>query len=728
MKITFYSAMNPKRLLKKTPFNTLADTVSILSTPGEALEIDAQQEQSYNNIIEVFRSLKLTGKLNATFELHNNINVIIDNATINSGTMNQLGMGQTGTIILASDFTGSLTILNSTIKYTGGMPKRMAIWRAASDDMQVAPCFTQNLHIANSSIDGIVDNPFNILLQGKIGLYSSSYDAKTWLASSNWQASQATINAKYAEFYNENDQQEAQVQDITCLAGPVSVIGRWQFKQMKLNLHEAAETFKFGDPHRISQIKLHDFSKIKAPVGSSAFYCNNVLLDLTNSNLGQQDDHLNATTQDSKIIMNHTVDNFNWHLEGVNVLKLDQSSVTSLRQRQNEFAQELPQKEVAAQDTTGKVDSAASDKHEAEAVGSDKTALKPPTIANPKSDTKTSETKDKEKPKDDAMQQLQAMIGLKEVKKKIHDYIELAKFNVKAKKRGLKTADDMNRHMIFGGNPGTGKTTVAKYVAQILYDNGALPTNKYKDVLASDLLKGYKSQTAGNTHEIVNEAVGGVLLIDEAYKLGDTENTFSDDAVTQLLKEIETHHDDLIIIMAGYTDDMHKFMKTTNQGFASRFNHWIDFPDYTNKEKVQIFKKMCHDGGVTCPDKIIASKPFKQLMFKFYARDHANARDVRNFYQDLTQARINRVNPEMDKLTDEEIMTFTAQDLKVVYQDAVKTLKQEKASRKRLAAKKQREMLGLVQKQESELLDSNYYDNETDSSSKNNLEGKQNHG
>lgn len=727
--------MNPKRLLKKTPFNTLADTVSTLSTPGEALEIDAQQEQSYSNIIEVFRSLKLTGKINATFELHNNINVVIDNATISSGNVDQLGMGQAGTIILASDFTGSLTILNSTVKYTGGMQNRMAIWRAADNTMQTAPYFTQNLHIANSSIEGILDNPLNILLQGKVNLIAPNPDAQTWLASSNWQASQATINAKYAEFYNENDKQEAQVQAITCLAGPVLVIGLWQFKQMSLDLNESVETFKFGDPKLISQIKLHDFTKIKAPVDSSAFYCNNVLLDLTNSNLGKPQDSLKATIQDSKIIMNHTVDNFKWNLQGTNVLKLDQSSATSLRQRQNEFAQELPKKEAAAKDVSEnkqtETDTDTSDDHEAEAVGSDNKTLKPPAMDNPKSDTKTQDEKDKEKPKDDAMQQLQAMIGLKEVKKKIHDYIELAKFNVKAKKRGLKTADDMNRHMIFGGNPGTGKTTVAKYVAQILYDNGALPTNKYKDILASDLLKGYKSQTAGNTHEIVNEAVGGVLLIDEAYKLGDTENTFSDDAVTQLLKEIETHHDDLIIIMAGYTDDMHKFMKTTNQGFASRFNHWIDFPDYTNKEKVQIFKKMCHDGDVTCPDKIIASKPFKQLMFKFYARDHANARDVRNFYQDLTQARINRVNPEMDKLTDEQIMTFTAQDLKVVYQDAVKTLRNEKASRKRLAEKKRQKMLGLVQNQEpeQELLDGNYYANESDPPQEYNLKGGQhNHG
>ena len=711
MKITFYSSMNPKRLLEKSQYKSLADVVAPLSVPGEALELDAQQEQTYNNTIEVFRNLKLTGNFKATFELHGNINVVIDSATIANTNMDQYG-----TILLASDFSGSLSIINSKIEYCNGIGSYLAIWHESADTTNMTS-ITQSLYIKNSTIDGILDNPYRISMEGQVQLTAPALDAATWLSSANWQVSQAVIKAKYASFVNDNIQ-ETQVKKIICLAGPVIVKGKWRIVELNLDLTEPTETFKFDGGDKVTNIKLHAFTKTHAPVGSSAFYCAHALLDLTNSKLGQANDHLQATITDTKLVMKHTIDNLTWQLEGINALDLDKASVTSLRQRQSEFTGALPSDIAKQQAASASTAEKATDTNQPQ--DNNKTENRSNNEAtNRMAKVTTAKNDDMDKPviksnklakeniKQDGMSKLQAMIGLKDVKRKLNDYIEVAKFNVKAKKRGLQTVEDLNRHMIFGGNPGTGKTTVAKYVAQILHEQGALPSAKFTNVLASDLTKGYKSQTAEKTHKIVEDACGGVLLIDEAYTLGDTENTFSGEAVTQLLKELETHHNDLIIILAGYTDAMHKFMKKTNQGFASRFNNWIDFPDYTDDEKIQIFKKDCHDGGTICSNKIINNRAFRQLLLNFYSRDHANGRSVRNFYEALTQARINRVNPKMDQLTDEEVMTITAEDLKVVFQDAVKTLNREKKDKER----EMRQKAQIQSQQKEPMLDLNAFDN-----------------
>lgn len=711
MKITFYTAINPKRLLTKTKYKTLSDTVELLNSVGEMVELDAQQAQSYSNTIEVFRNLKLTGTFTASFELHGNISVTIENAQITNSANNQYG-----TILLAKDFCGTLNIINSKVKCVNSMDKYMAIWHEATSanpytlGIEEEQGVTQQLTIKDSTVDGVMDNPLCISLSGNVNILSPSSHAVSWLSSSNWDTALATVGAKYCTLVNENSATKAGIHELQCLAGPVEISGIWQFGTLNLNLSEYSEAFKFNGQNYLTNIKIGKLIKTKAPESSSGFYSAHALLDLTGSKLGTDKDHLQATITDTQVIMSHTIDNLTWQLEGVNALKLDQNSVTSLRQRQNEFTGILP--EDQAKQTAGSNGAKASDNTDAQVENTQTT--------NSSSETKTSDSdtsnqvnsklKDmtdaknvdtdskSDKPKQDGMQKLQAMIGLTEVKKKLSDYIEVAKFNVKAKKRGLHVANDMNRHMVFGGNPGTGKTTVAKYVAQILYENDALPEPKFTGVMANDLTKGYKSQTAQKTHEIVESAVGGVLLIDEAYTLADTENTFSGEAVTQLLTELENHHDDLIVILAGYTDKMHKFMETTNQGFASRIRNWIDFPDYTDAEKIQIFKKDCNDGGTICPDDIINSKAFKTLIFKFYARDHANARDVRNFYQDLTQARINRVNPQMDKLTNEEIMTITAQDLNVVYKNAVKTMKRERALKKKKELEEQKKQQELTNK------------------------------
>lgn len=655
MKITYYSNFNPRKLLNNTQFKTLADTVSIIGSSGETLELDAQQEQQFDNTIEVYRNLKLTGVFKATFELHNNVNVVIDSATITNG-----GTNQNGTIILADDFEGSLSIIDSKIKYTNDFGVNMAIWHASGDDTK----FTQNLIIKNSTIDGLLDIPARLILQGVIELNSPNQEASSYLASANWQSTQATIKANYVYLTN-NSAQTAVIKHIICQKGPVTIKGNWQFDKLSLDQKEPSESFKFGGDNRITNIKFKTFDKIKAPQDSNAFYSTSSTIDLTNSQLAKADDHLQATITDTKLIMKHTIDNFVWNLTGLNALDLDKASVTSLRQRTNEFAQKLPDKKNVVKEQSADKDS------DDNTVNNDKSDPdKPKITANALAQNQVDKN---------AMAKLDAMIGLVEVKAKIKDYIRTAKYNVDAKKRGLPTAKSINRHMVFGGNPGTGKTTVAKYVAQILYEEGALATPNLKVATTKDLVAGYIGKTAEKTHKIVEDSLGGVLFIDEAYMLGDKNNSFNSEAVAQLLVDIDAHHEDLIVILAGYTKLMHQMFEI-NPGFRSRINNWIEFPDYSTKDKIAIFKKDCHDNGVLINQKLINTRTFHWLL-KFYSRDHANGRSIRNLFEAITQIRINRVMPQMSKLTNEEIMTITGADLKIAYQDAIKIWKREKQER-----------------------------------------------
>lgn len=687
MKITFYNSINPKRLLGfNNKYKTLGDVAIELSNPGEPIELEAQQEQVYSNLIPVFRSVKLRGKFKACFELHNNINFTLDAAEL----VNPMPT-DTGTIILAADFTGSITIINSKLGYTNESGMNMALWRISSPENNLV----QKLALRNATVDGICTSADQVEMQGKVTLKAPSQEYASVIASANWQMSQADLELAYAYLQNNADQ-AVRVKKITCLLGPVKIVGNWSFATMNLNQKAESASFEFDGTQMPTAIAMKQFTKTAAPSGNYAFYANNADLNLTDSQLGNANDKLQASITQTVVRMNHVTDNLVWHLEGINALKLDEKSVTSLRSRQSEFTGELPEntkkRQANAQTKTTKTapnntknvlpgqEDQIADKTD---YGKDATNTKKDT-QDDNSMSAISQTK--AGAKQNGMQKLNSMIGLKDVKRAIRDYAQTAKFNVKADKRGLQRATNINRNMVFGGNPGTGKTTVAKYMAQILNEIGALPTARIKAITAKDLIGEHLGETMPKTAAMIKEAEGGVLFIDEAYILGSKTNSFNEEAVTQLLTSIDHNHDNLIVIIAGYTDKMKELFKI-NSGFRSRFNHWIDFPDYTDQEKDEIFLKDCHDNGLTINHDILQTKVFKWLM-KFYSRDHANGRSVANLFDALTQARINRVLPQMDHLTNEAIMTITAADVKTVYQDSLKTLKREKAEKARAQAAK----------------------------------------
>lgn len=258
--------------------------------------------------------------------------------------------------------------------------------------------------------------------------------------------------------------------------------------------------------------------------------------------------------------------------------------------------------------------------------------------------------------------ELDSLIGLSNVKQEINSVCNFAKIQKERRKQGLPVSD-VSYHLVFTGNPGTGKTTVARIVSGIYKDLGIISKGHLTEVSAKDLVAGYVGQTAIKTGEVIEKALGGVLFIDEAYTLVDKSGQgFGQEAIDTLLKEMEDKRNDLIVIVAGYDDLMRKFIKS-NPGLESRFNRFIHFDDYKPDQMYEIFEGICQKGAyVLTEDAADIVKKYLTTMYNGRDESFANGRSVRNFFESLITKQAGRIATS-GIVTKEALSTITKEDI-----------------------------------------------------------------
>lgn len=267
---------------------------------------------------------------------------------------------------------------------------------------------------------------------------------------------------------------------------------------------------------------------------------------------------------------------------------------------------------------------------------------------------------------EELLQQLNQLVGLKSVKSKVNDLIAFHKVQLLRKEKGLHSPKN-TMHLAFTGNPGTGKTTVARIVGRIYKKLGLLSKGHFMEVSRTDLIAGYQGQTAHKVKEVIEKAKGGVLFIDEAYSI--TENDHSDsygrECLTELTKALEDYREDLVVIVAGYTEPMRQFFES-NPGLKSRFNTFIEFDDYNANELMDILRHMSEKEDYALSDK--AQESLMQLFVReteASKQEFANGRFVRNIFESMIMNHARRIvkvaSPtlqELKELSDIDIVSL----------------------------------------------------------------------
>lgn len=662
-------------------FSNIKDAEDLLSTPGEQVTVVSKRLTTSQKDININRSVILTGKFRTTFILHGNINVDIEDAMLINAEPGQPAL------FIAMDFNGSISITNSVINYNGGKPAKSGIAINIAD----ASVQLTKLAINNSRIAGIavIANKIELSNDVKINAIDTSESATSLLSAYYFDNQNVSLELDsplllYSTSEYEGGPNQTIFDRLIIKSGHADIKGSFDFKDIDVNINwrsrKQLEIIKFSPINaNNATVHLHNLNIISVPKNASIIYARSITLELNEGDFGNpsKPNMYSASIENTIVKLKDVKDYMKWNLIEQNYLINDSEMTNSPLLN---LAQMYPSKLMLTTD------------HKTMGQGYSNISAIDEAKTDPPAETVTTDTENTDKNDDtesvDPEKELNDLIGLKTVKEKLNSYIANAKMNQIKKSRGIKVPTNLSRHLVFGGSPGTGKTTVAKLVAQILYDNGALPSSYLLEVTAKDLIGVYLGETQQKTHKAflnVLEHKGGVLFIDEAYSLKE-DSQFNKDAVSQLLTDSVDYRDKIIVILAGYTKDMHELFDTANAGLRSRFTNWVDFPDYTDQERIQIFDLMCKKQTMlfgknqAAHDKYIRSKQFRWLM-NYYNRDHSNGRSVANLVQGLIMTRDTRLAKlsvkQLNHISNTDMITVTAKDIVTLYNENMKAYKHE---------------------------------------------------
>lgn len=263
---------------------------------------------------------------------------------------------------------------------------------------------------------------------------------------------------------------------------------------------------------------------------------------------------------------------------------------------------------------------------------------------------------------EEALDELYDLIALNEVKTEVSTLMNFVKVQNMRKETGLKSPQ-LSYHLVFTGNPGTGKTIVARIIAKLYKHLGVLSSGHFIETDRSGLVANYTGQTATKTSALIDSALNGILFIDEAYSLiGQNMDDFGNEAVSTLLKRMEDDRENLVVIIAGYPEEMHRFLDA-NPGLRSRFSRYIHFPDYNPDEMMEIFQYNCRKLEYELPE--MSLNKLHHIFINAYAnkdKHFGNGRFVRNLFEKAIENQANRIASAPD-ITREMLLTIEEQDL-----------------------------------------------------------------
>ena len=270
---------------------------------------------------------------------------------------------------------------------------------------------------------------------------------------------------------------------------------------------------------------------------------------------------------------------------------------------------------------------------------------------------------------DEVLAELDSLVGLKPVKDELRRLIATVRANKMREEKGLENNVTMSYNFVFTGNPGTGKTTVARILGKAFRALGVLDRANFVETDRSGLVAKYEGQTAAKTNKLIDSAMGGILFIDEAYQLNQGENDqYGSEAVATLLKRMEDARGSMVVIIAGYSNEMKKFMEI-NSGLESRFNRTIEFPDYSAKELGEIYRSMAKKAKYRLSDDVEHwLVPYISMLTEKRDKNFGNARWARNLFEKSVERQSLRVTDLADPSA-EELQTIRLKDLGVKLKD-----------------------------------------------------------